>query len=123
MSLLPHERILLKACNGGGGIGIRKVNCPDQLQKEIMIAKQEAFYSFKDKNIYYVPDYLANSGGVIIVEKSKDKTLVDLSYESPTVKNRLDSIYNTVFTVLYQSVKTNQTTIKICNDLAETRFQ
>tara|TARA_B100000809_G_scaffold74410_1_gene72173 strand:+ start:141 stop:1172 length:1032 start_codon:yes stop_codon:yes gene_type:complete len=78
---------------------------------------------FKDKNIYYVPDYLANSGGVIIVEKSQDKTLVDLSYESPTVKNRLDSIYNTVFKVLYQSVKTNQTTIKICNDLAETRFQ
>ena len=73
---------------------------------------------FKDKNIYYVPDYLANSGGVIIVEKSKDKTLVDLSYESPTVKNRLDSIYNTVFTVLYQSAKTDQTTIKICNDLA-----
>ena len=78
---------------------------------------------FKDKNIYYVPDYLANCGGVIIVEKERDNTLTDLNYESPAVKNRLDSIYNTVFTVLYQSVKTNQTTIKICNDLAETRFQ
>ena len=77
---------------------------------------------FKDKNIYYVPDYLANCGGVIIVEKERDNTLTDLNYESPAVKNRLDSIYNTVFTVLYQSVKTNQTTTKICNDLAEGRF-
>ncbi len=77
---------------------------------------------FKDKNIYYVPDYLASCGGVIIVEKEIDNTLTDLSYESPTVKNRLDSIYNTVFKVLYQSEKTNQTTIKICDDLAEERF-
>ena len=77
---------------------------------------------FKDRNIYYVPDYLANCGGVIIVEKERDNTLTDLSYDNPTVKNRLDSIYNTVFTVLYQSTKTNQTTIKICNDLAEKRF-
>ena len=77
---------------------------------------------FKDRNIYYVPDYLANCGGVIIVEKERDNTLTDLSYDNPTVKNRLDSIYNTVFTVLYQSVKTNQTTTKICNDLAEGRF-
>ena len=77
---------------------------------------------FKDRNIYYVPDYLANCGGVIIVEKERDNTLTDLNYESPAVKNRLDSIYNTVFTVLYQSVKTNQTTTKICNDLAEGRF-
>jgi len=77
---------------------------------------------FKDKNIYYVPDYLANCGGVIIVEKERDNTLTDLSYENPAVKNKLDSIYNTVFKVLYQSVKTNQTTTKICNDLAERRF-
>ena len=77
---------------------------------------------FKDRNIYYVPDYLANCGGVIIVEKERDNTLTDLSYENPTVKNRLDSIYNTVFKVLYQSAKTDQTTIKICNDLAEERF-
>ena len=77
---------------------------------------------FKDKNIYYVPDYLANCGGVIIVEKERDNTLTDLSYENPVVKNKLDSIYNTVFKVLYQSVKTNQTTTKICNDLAEKRF-
>ena len=78
---------------------------------------------FKDKNIYYVPDYLANCGGVIIVEKERDNTLTDLNYESPTVKNRLDSIYNTVFKVLYQSSKTNQTTTTMCNHLAEERFQ
>jgi leucine dehydrogenase len=76
----------------------------------------------KEKNIFYVPDYLANCGGVIIVEKSQNKTLIDLNYESPIVKNRLDSIFNTVFKVLYQSAKTDQTTIKICNDLAEKRF-
>ena len=69
-----------------------------------------------------MPDYLASCGGVIIVEKERDNTLTDLSYESPIVKNRLDSIYNTVFKVLYQSVKTNQTTLKICDDLAEERF-
>ena len=77
----------------------------------------------KEKNIFYVPDYLANCGGVIIVEKERDNTLTDLSYENPTVKNRLDSIYNTVFKVLYQSSKTNQTTTTMCNHLAEERFQ
>jgi len=77
----------------------------------------------KERNIFYVPDYLANCGGVIIVEKSQDKTLVDLNYESPIVKKRLDSIFNTVFKVLMESSKTNQTTTKICNDLAEERFQ
>jgi leucine dehydrogenase len=77
----------------------------------------------KERNIFYVPDYLANSGGVIIVEKERDNKLVDLNYESKIVKSRLDSIYDTVFKVLYQSSKTDQTTITMCNHLAEERFQ
>ena len=77
----------------------------------------------REKNIYYVPDYLASCGGVIIVEKEKGNNLIDLSYKVPLIKERLDQVYNTVFKVLYQSVKTNQTTTKICNDLAEERFQ
>ena len=77
----------------------------------------------REKNIYYVPDYLASCGGVIIVEKENGNNLIDLSYKVPLIKERLDQVYNTVFKVLYQSVKTNQTTTKICNDLAEERFQ
>lgn len=77
----------------------------------------------KERNIFYVPDYLANSGGVIIVEKSQDKTLIDLNYESPIVKKRLDSIYDTVYKVLDESTKANQTTTKMCDHLAEERFQ
>ena len=77
----------------------------------------------REKNIYYVPDYLANCGGVIIVEKEEGNNLIDLSYKVPLIRERLDQIYYTVFKVLYQSVKTNQTTTKICNDLAEERFQ
>tara|TARA_B100000949_G_scaffold224724_1_gene228343 strand:+ start:217 stop:1245 length:1029 start_codon:yes stop_codon:yes gene_type:complete len=77
---------------------------------------------FKDRNIYYVPDYLANCGGVIIVEKSIDKTLIDLSYENETVKNKLNKLYNTVLKILKESKKTMQTTTNICNDLAEERF-
>ena len=76
----------------------------------------------REKNIYYVPDYLASCGGVIIVEKENGNNLIDLSYKVPLIKERLDQVYNTVFKVLYQSVKTNQTTTKICNDLAEKRF-
>jgi leucine dehydrogenase len=76
----------------------------------------------REKNIYYVPDYLANCGGVIIVEKEEGNNLIDLSYKVPLIRERLDQIYYTVFKVLYQSVKTNQTTTKICNDLAEKRF-
>jgi len=76
----------------------------------------------REKNIYYVPDYLANCGGVIIVEKEEGNNLIDLSYKVPLIRERLDQVYYTVFKVLYQSVKTNQTTTKICNDLAEKRF-
>ena len=69
-----------------------------------------------------MPDYLASCGGVIIVEKENGNNLIDLSYKVPLIKERLDQVYNTVFKVLYQSVKTNQTTKKICNDLEEKRF-
>ena len=78
--------------------------------------------SLKERNIYYVPDYLANCGGVIIVDKENGNNLVDLSYKVPIVRERLNKVYDTVIEVLKESKKTNQTTIQICNEIAEKRL-
>lgn len=51
--------VLLKASNGGGGKGIRLVNCFDELETNYNIVKQEAKNSFNDDEIY-IEKYIKN---------------------------------------------------------------
>lgn len=44
--------IMIKAAAGGGGKGIRLVNCPEELPEAYEIVKQEAKLSFSDDEIY-----------------------------------------------------------------------
>ena len=44
--------ILIKACSGGGGKGIRQVNCEEELAKEFTAAQTEAVACFNNGDVY-----------------------------------------------------------------------
>lgn len=56
----------------------------------------------KNKGITYVPDFVANAGGVIIVSTLNDK-LMDLDYHNPLVIGKLNNISITVKSILDNS--------------------
>jgi acetyl-CoA carboxylase biotin carboxylase subunit len=43
---------MVKASAGGGGRGIRLVNTPEELEPQVVAAKQEALNFFGDDSIY-----------------------------------------------------------------------
>ena len=68
------------------------------------------------KDIVYVPDYVANAGGVIIVSSNIAE---DLDYEDPKVLPKLDNIFNTVTDILNISQMEDKHTANIADELAE----
>ena len=87
----------------------------NQLQSPIMEAKMLA------KDITYVPDYVANAGGVIITAEQNGE-LVDLDWSDPKVLPRLKAIGDTVKTILRRSEEENLTTVAVANKMAEEIF-
>ena len=75
----------------------------------------------RQKGISYVPDYLANAGGVIIVTR-RGRDLVDLEYDSPEVIPKLDKLADVTFEVLDRADRENKSTVDIANKMAEERF-
>ena len=70
------------------------------------------------KNVTYVPDYVANAGGVIII-MSRGKKLVDLEYNSPEVMPRLMNIRKTVQRIVLESHETGKPSHLIADAMAE----
>lgn len=68
------------------------------------------------KGLTYVPDYVANAGGVIIVSSNIAE---DLDYEDPKVLPKLDNIYNVVTDILNISKMEDKHTANIADELAE----
>lgn len=64
----------------------------------------------------YIPDYVANAGGVIIVSSNIAE---DLDYEDPKVLPKLDNIFNTVTDILNISKMEDKHTADIADELAE----
>ena len=108
--ILNSDTISKLKCSGIAG------GANNQLERE------EHIKELGGRNIYYVPDYLANSGGVIVIAKDRNEILVDLNYDDPMVKNKLDAIYDITYEVLTESINSKQTTIEICDGLAEKRI-
>ena len=87
----------------------------NQLASPIMEAKMLA------KDITYVPDYLANAGGVIITAEQNGE-FVDLDWSDDKVLPRLKAIAETTKTVLRRAEEENLTTVAVANKMAEEIF-
>ena len=86
-------------CAIGGAINAQTV---DELKCRIVcggannqLATPDMIDILESKRIFYVPDYVANAGGVIIVTAIGDD-LIDLEYHNPKVISELNAIQDTV---------------------------
>ena len=81
----------------------------------------EVEYKLLEKDIIYVPDYVANAGGVIITAEQNGK-LVDLDYREPVVKERLDKIADNVKDIFLRCVAEQSYPTAMANKMAEEIF-
>ena len=73
------------------------------------------------RGILYVPDYLANSGGVIIIQK-RGKEYIDLEYTAPGIMEKLEDIADTTLEILRRSELEERLPEQVANLIAEKRF-
>ena len=81
----------------------------------------EATAFMSSRGITYVPDYLANAGGVIIVSTRNDE-MTDLDYNDPEVKPKLEALAQTTKEIILEADATGKSTVSVANKLAEERF-
>lgn len=74
------------------------------------------------RGILYVPDYVANAGGVIIIEK-RGTDYVDLEYDHPEIKSKLENIADTSYNILMESLSTKTEPALVANKMAEDIFK
>ena len=108
--IINTANISIMQCNGIVG------GANNQLKDNIVLRE------LKDKNIWYVPDYLANAGGVIILEQITRNKYIDLEYSDPKVKLKLEKLYDLTKTVLRMSSMCLESTLKICDEMSEDRL-
>ncbi len=77
--------------------------------------KSETADWLKENNIFYVPDYLVNSGGVIAIS-------CEISNSEDTLDDQLNKICDKVLLLLEESKKSSLSTDKIVEDLAWKRI-
>ncbi len=69
------------------------------------------------KNILYVPDYVANAGGVI------GGCRIDCDYSEEEAMSRIERIHDTCLTIFEQSTTQGKPTPEIVNTIAESRIK
>ena len=77
--------------------------------------KPETAEWLKENNIFYAPDYLVNSGGVIAIS-------CEINNSEDTLDDQLNKISDKVLSLLKESKKSNLSTDKIAEDLAWKRI-
>ena len=80
-------------------------------------------YDVNLSHVHYVPDFLANAGGVIIVSTREADEYYDMDYDDPTVMPKLDAIADKAWDVLHVSSQTGESTAVIADKLAEGIFK
>ncbi len=80
--------------------------------------KEDGIRLFK-KGILYIPDYLANSGGLINVVSELEKD----GYNRKKVSKKVKGIYDTTKKIINTSIKTNRPTSEVADSLAKTYFE
>ena len=81
-----------------------------------------------ERGILYVPDYLANSGGVIQVRSSYNMshditTSLDVSWDNPLVKDRLEDLGMRTYEILEQSREQNKPTNIVAKEIVENKLK
>jgi len=81
-----------------------------------------------ERGIHYVPDYLANSGGVIQVRSSYNMshditTSLDISWDNPLVKDRLENLVLRTYEILEQSQAQNKPTNIVAKEIVENKLK
>ena len=77
--------------------------------------KPETSIWLKENNIFYAPDYLVNSGGVIAIS-------CEINNSEDTLNDQLNKISIKVLSLLKENQKSNLSTDKIAQDLAWKRI-
>ncbi|MBI3337116.1 MAG: Glu/Leu/Phe/Val dehydrogenase [Candidatus Staskawiczbacteria bacterium] len=72
-----------------------------------------------EHNIIYIPDYVANSGGLIDVVDELEKD----GYKKERVLERIDGVKNTVTKILNLSFKNNKSPHRVSDEIAENYFK
>jgi len=81
-----------------------------------------------DNGILYVPDYLANAGGVIYISAghniSHDITIaIDIEWSDDMVKPKLEALEDKAFDILTISKKEDKPTVQVAKELVETKLK
>ena len=85
------------------------------------LASEDIAERIAEKGIFYVPDYLANSGGVIIVSR-RGEDMFDYEYDAPQVHSKLQALEDTTFAILEESKMTGKFSGDIADSMAENIF-
>ena len=88
---------------------------PDIFLISISILKPETAIWLKENNIFYAPDYLVNSGGVIAIS-------CEINNSEDILEDQLNKISDKVLSLLKESQKSILSTDKIAEDLAWKRI-
>lgn len=124
-SYISHDKIhsaycdVYAPCAIGGAINKDTVN---ELHCSIIcggannqLASPEMIEILDNKNIFYVPDYIANAGGVIVVNTLEEGQ--DLEFFNPKVISKLNGIKDTV-EYIASNHKIGLNTVRAANQLA-----
>lgn len=113
-------------CAVGGAVNEHTV---DELRCDIVcggannqLATMDMDNRLMDRGITYVPDYVANAGGVIIIEQ-RGHEYVDLEYDHPDVMPKLENIGNTVEKILTEVDASGASPAIVADRMAENIFK
>lgn len=129
-NMVPHNKIhevdcdVYAPCAIGGAINPEtvfdlkcKIVCGGANNQ---LATPEMIDVLETRGIFYVPDYVANSGGVIIVT-TIGQDLVDLEYHNPKVISKLNAIADIVERIAVNN-RAGVNTVDAANQIAESRL-
>ena len=73
------------------------------------------------KGIHYIPDYLANAGGVILIG-SRGRGNPEIDWDTPVIKEKLENLKIVAKGILEEASESNLPTSVVADKIAEDRF-
>jgi leucine dehydrogenase len=118
-SIFEQKCDIMSPCALGGVINSeikKKLKCKAIVgAANNQLDKPETAIWLKENNIFYAPDYLVNSGGVIAIS-------CEINNSEDTLDDQLNKISDKVLSLLKESKKSSLSTDKIAEDLAWKRI-
>ena len=118
-SIFEQKCDIISPCALGGVINSetkKKLKCKAIVgAANNQLDKSETALWLKENNIFYAPDYLVNSGGVIAIS-------CEINGSGDTLDDQLNKICDKVLSLLKESKKSSLSTDKIAEDLAWKRI-